>query len=735
MLDTAPEDKKSKGMPDDEIVTILEELNRRSVGYLSDEVSVDQDENLDRYLGRPYGDEEEGSSTAISMDVAEVVDWAMPDLLEPFVSGDKAIEFEPSTQADEAYCKQAGDLVHHVFWKENTGFLTLHDVLKTACIQKVGITKTVWQDESTTKDETLSGLSLMQVQELSQDQSLKVESIEAEPVADPAFPDGNSYTLKLEREIKGGRVKVMGVPPEQFKVSQRSPSIDQDIEYCAHETEVTRGKLIEMGFDQTTVMGLSSDRRRDTDRQDTRFYNEERREDSSRKRITDIITLIEEYPLLDLEGEGKLCRWQIFRVGKTILDKQEVTEHPFDSWSADRIPFRAIGLALADKVKQTMKVKTHLTRQMLNNVYLANQPRVEVPEAAERQNGETIEDLLNYRIGGIVRTKTGGQLLPIALPDRSKTALDAIMYMDQVREQQSGITRNGMALDSEAIDPKTATQTNKEDRNEQARKRLMVRMIAETLLVPVFMKILRNLVRYQDRPKAIKLNDNWVDMDPRSWNADLKATPSVGLGYANRDEDVSASMAVLNVQKEHLAAGTGLVLPQHLFEAASDLVKAVGKKFPGKYFLDPNTPEGQQKLAQDAQNKGQDPKMVEAQGKQMAAQAQMQLEQAKAQHAAQMKQAEVQANMREAQIKAENDKQIAILKAQNEAVIAQMRIEAETRQAQVQTQAEMDLAYWQAEQEAKLTREQMHLNHTVQKQKATDDASIKKYRAGGKLNE
>ena len=63
-------------MTPDELVTILDEENRRAVGYLSDEVRQDQDENLDRYLGRPYGDEDDGSSNAVSMDVAEVVDWA-----------------------------------------------------------------------------------------------------------------------------------------------------------------------------------------------------------------------------------------------------------------------------------------------------------------------------------------------------------------------------------------------------------------------------------------------------------------------------------------------------------------------------------------------------------------------------------------------------------------------------------------------------------------------------------
>jgi hypothetical protein len=709
MLDTAPKAPAAEGMSDDELVTYLEELNRRAVGYLSDEVSVDQDDNLDRYLGRPYGDEEEGQSTAISMDVAEVVDWALPDLLEPFVSGDKAIEFEPSTQADEAYCKQAGDLVHYVFWRENPGFLVLHDTIKTACIQKLGVIKTVWHDQTKDVTETLAGLSLMQVDELMQDTSVQVNELQPEPAQDPAYPDGFSYTVSLTRQQKAGCVKVMSLPPEEFKVSQRAAALDQNIEYCAHETEQTRSALIEMGFDADVVLSVSSDKRRDTDRQDTRFYNEDKREDTSRRKANDIVTLIEEYPLLDIEGTGQLKRYQIFRVGKTILDRVEVTEHPFDCWSADRIPHRLIGLALADKVKQTAKIKTHLTRQLLNNVYLANNPRTEVPEQAERQNGETIEDLLNVRIGGLIRTRQPGLLNPIAIPDRSKTALDAILYMDAVREQQSGITRNGAAMDSEAIDPKSATQVRKEDRNEQSRKRLMVRMIAETLLAPVFMKILRNLVRYQDQPKWIKLRDNWVPMDPRSWNVEMRATPYVGLGYANRDEEMAAAMGVMTVQKDHIAGATGLVQPNHLYAAAAKFVEAVGWKFPGKYFLDPESEQGQQVLAAAGQEKP-DPKMIEIQGKQQLAQMQ-------AQHAAQVKDVELQAKMREAEQKAGIDQQIATIKAETERQMAQMRIQSEAQIAAMRMSMEERLAIREQDIETALAERQMRMKASMDRPK------------------
>jgi hypothetical protein len=720
--------EKPKPLSDDELATLLDQMNRHAIGYQSDEVSVDQDSNLDRYLGRPYGDEEEGRSTAISNDVAEVVDWALPDLLEPFLAGDNVVEFEPVTQGDEKFADLATAFANHVFYKDNNGVILLHDTVKSGCIQKIGVIKTTWQEEEKTETTTTTGLSRLLVEELKQDKSITIDSIETEPLkpemvdpeAQQAFDDGLIYTVTMTRTTTKGRCKLVSVPPEEFKVSPRTVDLE-GTEYVAHETEVRRGELIDMGFDYDLVMSLRAQSKKDDDgRADTRFYDENRREGAAVAALNELLLLAEEYPLVDVNGDGKLERLQVFRVGKDILSKEEVTHHPFDVWSPDRIPHRLIGLAIADKVKQTAKIKTHLTRNLLDNVYLANNPRFEVPEQA--QSDDTIDDLLNVRIGGLIRTKQPGLLTPIEVPDRSRTALDAILYMDGVREQQSGITRNGMAVSSEVIDPKSATEARNEDRNEQVRKRLMCRLLAETLLVPVFRKILRILVTYQDFERWIRINGQFVAVDPRHWNADLAATASVGLGYTNRDEELQAATVI--GQAQQMAKDLNLVTPKQFFATASRLVKAVGWRFADKYFVDPDTPEGQQWLEQQSQG-GQDPKMLEVQIK-------SQLEQQKAEHTAQIQQAELQHKAQMAEMQAEMDRRIAVLKAENEKQIAQLRIASETQIARERMDAEMSLATWQTEQELRLEDKKIEKNAEVAREKNRANG-ISKVRSGGQI--
>lgn len=693
-------------MTDEELATALAEMNRSAVGYLTDEVAVDQDDNLDRYLGKPYGDEEDGSSTAMSMDVAEVVDWALPDLLEPFLAGDNVVEFEETSEAGRDQAQQATDLVTHDFLYENEGLIVLHDTVKTGLIQKIGVIKTWAEKDETIEEHTLTGLTLQAYHDLSKEEDVEVLEVSVEELdaselpeeavqagALAAYEDGKVYSASIRRTKQQRKCRVESVPPEEIKVSQRSKS--RNTEYWCHEREVTRGDLIDMGFDQSQVMGLPANKSADAEsRRDNRFSDEQRQEAGHRYKMSDYVTLCEEYPLIDADGSGRRRRWQVFRVDKIILSKEAVDDHPFDCWSPDRIPHRLIGLALADKVKATQFIKTHLTRQMLDNVYLASNPRMIVPD--QDANEQTIDDLLTYRVGGLIRAKgQGAGIRPIEVPDRSATAMQAIIYMDGVREQQSGIVRNGMAVSSEVIDPKSATEARNEDRNEQVRKRLMIRMLAETLLVPVFQKMLKCIVKYQDGPRTVKIRGKFVDMDPKSWDANMKAKAAVGLGYANREEDLQAAQIIGQMQM--IGAEQGIVQPWQLYETAKMAIRAVGWRFPERHFTDPRSPEGQQFAQQRAQQP--DPAMAKVQGE------------------LQIKQQEMQARMAES----ERDIQLEMLKAQAKQAVEERRADFDFRAEMVRINREFEAKMVQIRAELALeARQQAFERELATKQQAID---------------
>lgn len=708
---------KAGALTDDELAVILSEMNKQSLGHLSDEVNSDIDQNLERYLGKPFGNEEDGLSQAMTMDSAEVVDWALPDLLEPFVSGDKAVEFEANRQQDEDWVENATERANHTFWCENDGFTFLHDIVKTALIQKVGYSKTWWKETTKEVEENLGGLSILQLLELGADASLRIVDVQASPInaaelpedAAAAFEDGKVYDVRIVRTEKAGFPCLEVVPPEKMKVSKRAVNIAA-VDYIAHEEEVPKWQLVEMGFDHDTVSALASEKTSDAEA-DVRFADQSRPNVTAHMIMQQTVLLVDEYPMLDIEGTGKTERWQVLRVGNTILSKQRVSEHPFDACPADRIPSRLIGLSLVDKVKELHRTKTDLLRDTLNSVYMAVRPRIEVP--MESATDDTLDDLLKVRIGGLIRTKGKERLSPIVTPDLSGSAMGVITYLDGMREQQSGVTRNGMSVSSEMIDPKSATESNRQSRNEQVRKRLMCRMIAEVFLVPVFRKILRLLVAYQDTEKAIKVAGKWVPMSPKSWNANALARVAVGLGHANREEELASAQVVL----AHMAMGRemGLVQPVHFYHAAKRLIRAVGWRNIDEYMLNPETPEGQQIMQQMQEAAAQNPEMMEAQGK-------LAIEQQKLQQGSQVEAAKLQQKSQADAMKAELQRMTDQMKAQNELHLRQMQLSAETQ-----------LQIMQQNMEAQLTRYEIDRNAEVKHEAEKTKAKLSSVRMGGKV--
>src|SRR5213083_2363837 len=137
------EDNPADGgaMSDSELVSHLEEHEKRAIGYYDSEVATQQEDALNRYYRRPYGDEQPGRSKVVDATVAITVDNGLAAILKPFVSQDDVVAYEPRSQEDEEQAKQATEYANYVFYNDNPGFTILHDWFKDALLQKLGVVK------------------------------------------------------------------------------------------------------------------------------------------------------------------------------------------------------------------------------------------------------------------------------------------------------------------------------------------------------------------------------------------------------------------------------------------------------------------------------------------------------------------------------------------------------------------------------------------------------------------
>ena len=154
--------------------SIVESEIDDSIGYVETDTVAERQQALEYYLREPYGNEVEGKSQIVTGEVAEVVDGALPQLIRVFTSTDGVVEFQPTNNGDEPFAQQATEYCNWVFYRQNDGFLILHNWFKDALLQKTGIVKAYWDEKVDVTKEKYESLTDDELMMLMQDDDLEI---------------------------------------------------------------------------------------------------------------------------------------------------------------------------------------------------------------------------------------------------------------------------------------------------------------------------------------------------------------------------------------------------------------------------------------------------------------------------------------------------------------------------------------------------------------------------------
>ena len=166
-------------------------------------------------------------------------------------------------------------------------------------------------------------------------------------------------------------------------------------------------------------------------------------------------------------------------------------------------------------------------------------------------------------------------------------AFPVLEYMDSIRESRTGVTRYNQGMDAESLN-KTASGMNMLLGRSQKRMLMIARVFAQTGFKHAFKKTLKLVINHQDREKMIRLRNEWVPMDPRSWNAGMDVKVNVGLGHGTKEQQAGAGQLILSIQERILAGGGGMIVkPENIYNSARKLVDTVGLPLPQLYFTEP----------------------------------------------------------------------------------------------------------------------------------------------------
>ena len=535
--------------------SIIESEIDDSIGYVETDTVAERQQALEYYLREPYGNEVEGKSQIVTGEVAEVVDGALPQLIRVFTSTDGVVEFQPVNDGDEPFAQQATEYCNWVFYRDNDGFLILHNWFKDALLQKTGVVKAYWDEKIDVTKEKYESLSDDDLMMLLQDDELEVVEQETEeeidkitdPITGQVFENvKREHYVKVKRTKKEGRVVVENVPPEEFLISKRARTV-QDSPFVAHRRMMTRSELVAMGFSKKVVDSLESGDTLEFSPDRIARYSQGEQPNSmgSQDQSMEVVEVYECYIKVDYNNDGIAELRRIVYASNEILEDDECDYIPFHSLCPIPIPHKFYGQSLADRALDLQLVKSTVLRQMLDNLYLTNNYRVGAVEGQVN-----LDDLLTSTAGGVVRMKNPNAIVPLTVQPTTSGSFPMLEYLDGVQARRTGVSDSQNGIDPNILQNVTAAAVSAMSQASAGKLELIARIFAETGVKSLFKGILHLLCKYQDKERLVRINGKFVAFNPREWHDQYNVSINVGLGTGTRQEQLTTMQMILQKQEQ-----------------------------------------------------------------------------------------------------------------------------------------------------------------------------------------
>ncbi len=566
-----------------------------AINHHDTELSGQRVENLDYYMGEPFGNEIDGRSKVVSTEVADVIEMMMPSLMKIFTASGEFVRFAPRGPEDVEAAAQATDYVNFILSNDNNGFVTIHNVMKDALLFKLGVVKSYYDETENVTEENYEALSEDELTALVSDPDIEVTGQSATEQEDEFAP--TLFDIKVKKTTRFGRVVIENIPPEEFLFSRRAKSMD-DCTFAAHRTHLSVSDLVGMGYDQDEVESYAGAEEADSELQE-RF---EDLESGAEKTTSDpsqrSVLFTEVYIKSDYDGDGiaELRRVVCLGPAYTVMENEPYDMMPFSVVSPILMPHRMVGRSVAELVKDLQEIKSALLRQQLDNIFATNNSRIAAVEGQVN-----MDDLMSNRPGGVVRMRAPGMVQPITPPAISQMTFPLLQYIDQVKETRTGLTRASMGLDPDSLQSSTRAAVSATISAAQQKIEMIARVFAETGIKHLMKTVLHLVQLYQQEARVIRLRNSFVQMDPQSWDAQFDTIVEVGLGTGDIEKRISVLGQVASKQEEiltKLGVANPLCTLKQYRDTLAKIIELNGFKDVSAFLLDPDDlpPELQAKI-------------------------------------------------------------------------------------------------------------------------------------------
>ena len=520
-------------LDDDEIVQLVDNNIRQSVGYYSSDLSREREKVLNYYNAKLPKPAHDGNSKYVSQDVYNAVQSMQAALLETFAAGSRIVKFAPQGPEDVQTAAVCSTYTDYVLFRQNDGFDIFSQVIHDGLMARVGAAKVFWQPSTATDYEEFENLTQDELDMfLAGDNNVELVDSETDPVGMV------SGTVAIERDTSQVMIEV--IPPEQLMVEAQCKSLE-DSEFVAHRTPKTLTELREMGFDEDKIaeIGDHEDIEMETDPEvlarheditSARTNNAHGYQDQVRS-----IMVYEAYMMLDKDGEGVAKRYKIIKAGNALLEIEEVDRLPFVTFCPLPIPHAFYGSNFADKLCATQNARTVLTRSILDHAVLTNNPRYMVTKGGLTNPRELIDN----RVGGLVNVTRPDAIVPMPQAPLNPFIFQTLEALDQDLEDNTGVSRLSQGLNKDAISKQnSAAMVEQLATMSQQRQKIIARNFAQ-FVKGLFMEIYTLVVENESEEKVVELAGAYVQINPGTWKEQRDVMVELRLGYGEQEQEAA----------------------------------------------------------------------------------------------------------------------------------------------------------------------------------------------------
>ena len=526
-----------------------------------DQIDEDRADATDYYLGNSPTAQSSMQSEFVSTDVRDSVLFMLPSIMRTFFGTNKIVEFIPNGPEDIDLAKQQTDYINYVIQQKNPGFKVIYDAFKDALIRKTGFVKAYWDDSITASTHEYTGLSPEAYQAITLDPNVEVieEKAEMESITIMNPETGEemtqetpaSFDVKIRRIKPKDQVVIEAVPTEEILISRHARDLNSS-PYVAHRMVKTVSDLVAMGYDKEQMEQFAgSGTTVDEDSYDIEearnpyadFTGVDRADTNSKS-----VLYVEHYVFYDLDGDGIDERIRVCTVGNglNIVNATPWDDLPITLFCPDPEPHTSIGSCPADYLMPIQAAKSQIMRDTLDSLGHAIFPRMGIVEGQVN-----IDDVLNTDIGQPIRMRAPGMVQPFSVPFVGKEAFPVLSYLDEAKENRTGVSKASAGLNAEALQSTTSAAVSATMSGAQGRVELICRHFADGMK-DLFKLVNSLVIKHQEGQDMMRLNNEFIPIDPRYWDADKDMVINVGISKNSDEEKFQVLTAMAQKQEQIL---------------------------------------------------------------------------------------------------------------------------------------------------------------------------------------